>query len=188
MVNDIIILLIPFPQIAKLQMNRRKKIAARDITWMMGPLFIWSSIEPSVAIVCACLPHLGPLARLTRIRILSSQGSKGNQLSFSRSPWQSSRRREISAHWQVGIRLSQTRHARSLSSTCGVAEDEIGFAIHGTAETTAERAPSLHSTSRKAPFQVTPSSSDPAWSNPSPITRPGSVAEYARHGQWRGTS
>ncbi|EHA25632.1 hypothetical protein ASPNIDRAFT_141890, partial [Aspergillus niger ATCC 1015] len=93
MVNDIIILLIPFRQIAKLQMNRRKKIAvclilalggfvcvasavriyvlyrftqARDITWMMGPLFIWSSIEPSVAIVCACLPHLGPLVRLTR--------------------------------------------------------------------------------------------------------------------------
>ncbi|OJJ66259.1 hypothetical protein ASPBRDRAFT_138327 [Aspergillus brasiliensis CBS 101740] len=174
MVNDIIILLIPFPQIAKLQMNRRKKIAvclilalgsfvcvasavriyvlyqftqARDITWMMGPLFIWSSIEPSVAIVCACLPHLRPLARLTRIRILSSQGSKGNQLSFSRSPWQSSRRRENSAHWQVGIRLSQPRHARSLSSTCGVAEDEVGLAILGTAETTAERAPSLQSTS-----------------------------------------
>ncbi|RAH53751.1 hypothetical protein BO85DRAFT_462774 [Aspergillus piperis CBS 112811] len=90
MVTDFIILIIPFPQIAKLQMNRRKKIAvclilalggfvcvasavriyvlyrftqAHDITWMMGPLFIWSSIEPSVAIVCACLPHLGPLAQ-----------------------------------------------------------------------------------------------------------------------------
>ncbi|KAJ5895196.1 hypothetical protein N7495_006887 [Penicillium taxi] len=30
----------------------------------MGQVFIWSTIEPAVAIVCACLPHLAPLARL----------------------------------------------------------------------------------------------------------------------------
>ncbi|PYH55528.1 uncharacterized protein BO96DRAFT_446915 [Aspergillus niger CBS 101883] len=169
MVNDIIILLIPFRQIAKLQMNRRKKIAvclilalggfavriyvlyrftqARDITWMMGPLFIWSSIEPSVAIVCACLPHLGPLVRLTRIRILSSQGSKGNHMPFTGSPWQSSRRHEGRTHWQAGIQLSPPRHVRALSSTCGVAEDEVGLAVHGTADTTAQHTPSLRSTS-----------------------------------------
>ncbi|RDH28007.1 hypothetical protein BDQ94DRAFT_163177 [Aspergillus welwitschiae] len=174
MVNDIIILLIPFRQIAKLQMNRRKKIAvclilalggfvcvasavriyvlyrftqARDITWMMGPLFIWSSIEPSVAIVCACLPHLGPLVRLTRIRILSSQGSKGNHMPFTGSPWQPSRRHEGRTHWQAGIQLSPPRHVRALSSTCGVAEDEVGLAVHGTADTTAQHTPSLRSTS-----------------------------------------
>ncbi|OJI88365.1 hypothetical protein ASPTUDRAFT_80173 [Aspergillus tubingensis CBS 134.48] len=152
MINDIIILIIPFPQIAKLQMNRRKKIAvclilalgsfvcvasavriyvlyrftqAHDITWMMGPLFIWSSIEPSVAIVCACLPHLGPLARLTRIRILSSQGSKGNQFPFSGQPGR----------------------VRTLTSTCEVAEDEVGLANLGTDDTTAQHTPSLRSTS-----------------------------------------
>ncbi|GCB21357.1 hypothetical protein AAWM_04242 [Aspergillus awamori] len=120
---------------------------ARDITWMMGPLFIWSTIEPSVAIVCACLPHLGPLVRLTRIRILSSQGSKGNHMPFTGSPWQSSCRHEGRTHWQAGIQLSPPRHVRALSSTCGVAEDEVGLAIHGTADTTAQHTPSLRSTS-----------------------------------------
>lgn len=120
---------------------------ARDITWMMGPLFIWSSIEPSVAIVCACLPHLGPLVRLTRIRILSGQGSKGNHRPFIGSPWQSSRRHEGQTHWQAGIQLSPPRHVRALSSTCGVAEDEVGLAVHGTADMTAQHTPSLRSTS-----------------------------------------
>ncbi|GAQ46959.1 hypothetical protein ANI_1_588044 [Aspergillus niger] len=174
MINDIIILIIPFPQIAKLQMNRRKKIAvclilalgsfvcvasavriyvlyrftqAHDITWMMGPLFIWSSIEPSVAIVCACLPHLGPLARLTRIRILSSQGSKGNQFPFSGSPRKPSRCHGGRSHWQAGIRLSQPGRVRTLTSTCEVAEDEVGLANLGTDDTTAQHTPSLRSTS-----------------------------------------
>lgn len=38
----------------------------------MGPVFIWSTIEPSVAMVCACLPHLAPLARLARQTIFTS--------------------------------------------------------------------------------------------------------------------
>ncbi|OGM51082.1 hypothetical protein ABOM_000376 [Aspergillus bombycis] len=103
MVNDIVVLLVPFPQITRLQMNSRKKIAicailalgsfgciasvvriyfvhqfgqSADVTWMMGPLFIWSTIEPAVAIVCACLPHLAPLARLAHIKLSSSYGPK----------------------------------------------------------------------------------------------------------------
>ncbi|PYH68066.1 uncharacterized protein BO88DRAFT_465092 [Aspergillus vadensis CBS 113365] len=119
---------------------------ARDITWMMGPLFIWSSIEPSVAIVCACLPHLGPLARLTRIRLLSSQGSKGNQFPFSGSPRKPSRCHGGRAHWQAGIRLSQPGRVRTLTSTCEVAEDEVGLANLGTDDTTAQHTPSLRST------------------------------------------
>mgnify|MGYP006919977732 FL=1 len=46
-------------------------MSATDVTWMMGPVFIWSTIEPSVAVVCACLPHLAPLARLAHRSILS---------------------------------------------------------------------------------------------------------------------
>ncbi|KAE9575459.1 hypothetical protein CGMCC3_g8471 [Colletotrichum fructicola] len=75
MMNDIIVLLLPIPQILKLQMSGRKKLAvcsimllgsfvcvasvvriwyldkfskSTDITWMMGPVFIWSAIEPLV--------------------------------------------------------------------------------------------------------------------------------------------
>ncbi|PYH28536.1 uncharacterized protein BO87DRAFT_402153 [Aspergillus neoniger CBS 115656] len=151
-----------------LQMNRRKKIAvylilalgsfvcvasavriyvlyrfthAHDITWMMGPLFICSSIEPSVAIVCACLPHL------TRIRILCSQGSKGNQFPFSVSPRKPSRHHGDRAHLQASIRLGQPRRVRTLTSTCGVPEDEVGLANLGMDDMTAQHTPSLRSTS-----------------------------------------
>lgn len=51
-------------------------MGAVDVTWLMGPVFIWSTIEPSVAVVCACLPHLAPLARLVHRSILSSLNSQ----------------------------------------------------------------------------------------------------------------
>ena len=51
-------------------------MGAVDVTWLMGPVFIWSTIEPSVAVVCACLPHLAPLARLAHQSILSSLHSQ----------------------------------------------------------------------------------------------------------------
>lgn len=34
-----------------------------DITWNFGRGFIWSSIEPSLGIISACLPTLRPLVR-----------------------------------------------------------------------------------------------------------------------------
>ncbi|KAJ5122433.1 hypothetical protein N7526_009370 [Penicillium atrosanguineum] len=49
-----------------------------DLTWLMGPVFIWSTIEPCVAVVCACLPHLAPLARLAHRAILSSYQSQNS--------------------------------------------------------------------------------------------------------------
>ncbi|KAL4936957.1 hypothetical protein BDV06DRAFT_227404 [Aspergillus oleicola] len=103
MLNDFLILIMPFPRIIKLQMTTRKKIAicgimavgvfvcvasivriyylsvfmgTTDITWLMGPVFIWSTIEPSVAIVTACMPHLAPLARIAHRSISESLGSK----------------------------------------------------------------------------------------------------------------
>ncbi|OLN83274.1 hypothetical protein CCHL11_03007 [Colletotrichum chlorophyti] len=119
MVNDIVVLLIPIPQILKLNMSGRKKFAvcsimllgsfvcvasvvriwyldkfskAQDVTWMMGPVFIWSAIEPSVAIVSACLPHLAPLRRLVRHRISSTNrsGHSGpSGPSTGGTPWRS---------------------------------------------------------------------------------------------------
>lgn len=37
----------------------------------MGPLFIWSTIEPGVAIITACLPHLAPLFKLATRKMTS---------------------------------------------------------------------------------------------------------------------
>ncbi|KAJ5660866.1 uncharacterized protein N7484_000238 [Penicillium longicatenatum] len=91
MLNDFILLIIPFPRIAKLQMSIKKKMAiggimavgfflyldpwkftvATDVTWAMGPLFIWSTIEPGVAIITACLPHLAPLFKLATRKMTS---------------------------------------------------------------------------------------------------------------------
>ncbi|KAK8117321.1 uncharacterized protein PG998_005602 [Apiospora kogelbergensis] len=90
MVNDVVILILPIPTIAKLQLSWRKRISIMaimllgcfscvssiirifylnklaheaDVAWWLGPGFGWSCIEPSVAIITACLPTLAPLFR-----------------------------------------------------------------------------------------------------------------------------
>ncbi|KAM0351009.1 hypothetical protein ACHAPU_002787 [Fusarium lateritium] len=113
MVNDIVILSVPIPRIWALKMNHRTKISvvcimllgsfvciasiARiyylwlffqkiDTTWSMGPSFAWSSLEPSVAIISACLPTLAPLFRLNRMGSTSrSTPSNNNELSHAAS-------------------------------------------------------------------------------------------------------
>ncbi|KAK1982178.1 hypothetical protein LZ30DRAFT_749508 [Colletotrichum cereale] len=82
MLNDILVLLIPIPQILSVCVASVVRIwyldrfsKAQDLTWMMGPVFIWSAIEPSVAIVSACLPHLAPLRHLVCNSISSTQRS-----------------------------------------------------------------------------------------------------------------
>ncbi|OBR14431.1 Pth11-like integral membrane protein [Colletotrichum higginsianum IMI 349063] len=116
MINDIIVLVIPIPQVLKLQMSGRRKLAvcsimllgsfvcvasavriwylerfskAQDVTWMMGPVFIWSAIEPSVAIVSACLAHLAPLRKIVRNKISSTQRSAQSGPSSNSAPWRS---------------------------------------------------------------------------------------------------
>jgi hypothetical protein len=52
----------------------------------MGPSFAWSSLEPSVAVISACLPTLAPLFRINRIGSTSrGTPSGGNELSKSGS-------------------------------------------------------------------------------------------------------
>ncbi|OQE38380.1 hypothetical protein PENCOP_c008G02493 [Penicillium coprophilum] len=90
MVIDVIILCIPMPTIYKLQMQLSQKVAivgilllgsfvcvasicriitfqinseGTDTTWTIAPVFIWSSVEPFVGIICACLPTFGPFFR-----------------------------------------------------------------------------------------------------------------------------
>ncbi|KAF6814773.1 hypothetical protein CMUS01_12574 [Colletotrichum musicola] len=107
LITDVILLAIPVPEILKLQMSKGKKIgvcgilglgslrfvassvrvnylgvfaSATDITWMMGPVAIWSSVEPSVGIVSACMPSFKPLLRAMRGKAAnsSSSGERGS--------------------------------------------------------------------------------------------------------------
>lgn len=41
----------------------KKMLASADLSWNMSQGFVWSSIEPNIGIVCACLPTLYPLFR-----------------------------------------------------------------------------------------------------------------------------
>ncbi|PYI06949.1 hypothetical protein BO78DRAFT_367638 [Aspergillus sclerotiicarbonarius CBS 121057] len=177
MVNDMVVLAVPFPQIAKLQMNPRKKLAvcailalgsfvcvasavriyvlyqftqARDVTWMMGPVFIWSSIEPSVAIVCACLPHLAPLARLAHLQLLSSRGDKSGRPTSPSVPWRSrgsgdpnlpptdSRLSQLERSWDLAT-------GRSHRPGWETSEDEIGLTNQVTRSMAAHSQRSLES-------------------------------------------
>jgi hypothetical protein len=36
---------------------------SEDLTWDMSQSFIWSSVEPNIGIVCACMPTFRPLIR-----------------------------------------------------------------------------------------------------------------------------
>ncbi|KAI2616873.1 hypothetical protein GGR54DRAFT_631611 [Hypoxylon sp. NC1633] len=108
MVCDIIVLLVPIPEIMQLQMSKQKKLAvcgvmllgsfvcvasivriwafadfikATDLTWSMARVFLWSSIEPAIGIVSACLPSLRPLYRRAKNKVSSNgtkQGSSAN--------------------------------------------------------------------------------------------------------------
>ncbi|KAK1659591.1 hypothetical protein BDP55DRAFT_697612 [Colletotrichum godetiae] len=97
--TDVILLAIPVPEILRLQMTKEKKVVvcgilslggfavrvhylkqfstATDITWMMGPVAIWSSVEPSVGILSACLPSFKPLLRAIRGRKIDSSSLDG---------------------------------------------------------------------------------------------------------------
>ncbi|KAI1759531.1 hypothetical protein GGR53DRAFT_140751 [Hypoxylon sp. FL1150] len=99
MINDIIVLMVPIPEILQLQMSSNKKLAvcgvmllggfvcvasvvriwafaefinSTDLTWSMAHVFLWSSIEPAVGIVSACLPSLRPLYRRAKGKLTSS--------------------------------------------------------------------------------------------------------------------
>ncbi|KAF4337767.1 integral membrane protein [Fusarium beomiforme] len=118
LITNVIVLLIPVPEVLKLQMSMEKKAAvfgilalgglvciasavrvhyldvfakAADNTWAMGTVAIWSSVEPSMGIVSACLPSFKSFLRHLRRRSGSksrssfptiSNGAKGNRLRF----------------------------------------------------------------------------------------------------------
>ncbi|RFU26142.1 hypothetical protein B7463_g10198, partial [Scytalidium lignicola] len=89
---DVVVLVLPIPVIMKLQMNRRAKLGllavfilgmfvcvtsierlislnfnatfAEDFTWATGTSVIWTQVEATVGVICACAPSLRiPLGR-----------------------------------------------------------------------------------------------------------------------------
>ncbi|RFU25224.1 hypothetical protein B7463_g11110, partial [Scytalidium lignicola] len=89
-VTDFLILATPIPMVWRLQMPIQKRMSvlgifalggfvciagivrvyvlakmfqSQDLTWNMSQAFVWSSVEPNIGIVCACLPTLYPLVR-----------------------------------------------------------------------------------------------------------------------------
>ncbi|RAH79599.1 hypothetical protein BO86DRAFT_449542 [Aspergillus japonicus CBS 114.51] len=109
-------------------------MSSTDLTWLMGPVFIWSSIEPSVAVVCACMPHLAPLARLAHRTLASSFHSRRSTTESSGRPRKlpSGSRQGV----QKGHRFSQRGPTfdfgfEQLKKTAN--DDEIGLTNYVTA-------------------------------------------------------
>ncbi|GAW21536.1 hypothetical protein ANO14919_110590 [Xylariales sp. No.14919] len=100
LVADLLVLVVPIPEILALQMTTKKKIgvcavmllgglvcvvsAVRiwafyrftvevDITWVQADVFLLSSVEPAFGIVSACLPSLRPLYRRARAKITGKE-------------------------------------------------------------------------------------------------------------------
>ena len=60
-----------------------RMIRETDITWALGPAQIWTSLEPSLGIVSACLiTTFRPILRGIRIIFRLEDHSKGNRLSY----------------------------------------------------------------------------------------------------------
>lgn len=65
-----------------------------DVPWNFGRGFIWSSIEPSLGIIAACLPTLRPLVRYLFPKIAFTSNNKRSQYKNS-EPGLSSKPREF---------------------------------------------------------------------------------------------
>ncbi|KAI0538856.1 hypothetical protein GGR58DRAFT_279818 [Xylaria digitata] len=100
LVADLLVLVVPIPEILALQMGTKKKIGVcavmllgglvcvvsavriwafyrftveTDITWVQADVFLLSSVEPAFGIVSACLPSLRPLYRRARAKITGKE-------------------------------------------------------------------------------------------------------------------
>lgn len=105
---DVIVLLLPVPLVVKLQMNRRGKLGllfvfllgafvcitsiermislnfnatfAKDFTWATGSSVIWTQVESTVGVICACAPSLRqPLASFIP-KLFASESENSYQL------------------------------------------------------------------------------------------------------------
>ncbi|KAB8223315.1 hypothetical protein BDV33DRAFT_188960 [Aspergillus novoparasiticus] len=89
--TDVITLLVPIPTISRLQIRPMQKVlisgifllggfvsmgSMGHINWVMGDIYLWSTIEPCIGIVCACLPPLNALLRRTTMLVFGSNAER----------------------------------------------------------------------------------------------------------------
>ncbi|KAE8393371.1 hypothetical protein BDV23DRAFT_149550 [Aspergillus alliaceus] len=123
--TDVITLLVPIPIVSRLQIRTMQKILVSgifllggfvtiasivriyymtflakdpDITWVMGNVYLWSTIEPCIGILCACLPTLNALLRRTTTLLF---GSKAERLFGSLSLSASRKKRRNGARGKI---------------------------------------------------------------------------------------
>lgn len=97
------------------------------MTWTLGPAFGWSSLEPSIAIISACLPTFAPLFRGLRNKISNSsdndetRSGTGYQLSRHASRLHSSQqvpnRPRSQSHFSVEDDEAQLVHKSNFRQT-----------------------------------------------------------------------
>ncbi|KAJ4318376.1 hypothetical protein N0V84_006885 [Fusarium piperis] len=151
MVFDVIVMLVPFPTLMKLQIPNRKKTVLLGMFAMgtfisiiqivriqtikslsnlidSGPLIMWSTVENNLGIIVASVPTLAPLVRYfnEQSRVGSRSRSKGGDSGYAlQSNWRKnlSRRSGIQA---LGSGVDQ-RDGDSSDGVLGSAEDVPGI-------------------------------------------------------------
>ncbi|KAI1270612.1 hypothetical protein F5Y18DRAFT_422112 [Xylariaceae sp. FL1019] len=106
LVADVLVLIVPIPEILALQMPKRRKLGvlfvmllgglvcvvsavriwafveftqAIDITWVQANVFLLSSVEPAFGIVSACLPSLRPLWRRAKAKVTGKDSTNASR-------------------------------------------------------------------------------------------------------------
>ncbi|KAJ4207570.1 hypothetical protein NW759_013971 [Fusarium solani] len=153
MVFDVVVMLVPFPTLMKLQIPNRKKTVLLGLFAMgtfisviqivriqtikslsnlidSGPLIMWSTVENNLGIIVASVPTLAPLVRYfneqSRVGSRSRSRSKGGDSGYAlQSNWRKnlSRRSGIQA---LGSGVDQ-RDGDSSDGVLGSAEDVPGI-------------------------------------------------------------
>ncbi|PVH93775.1 hypothetical protein DM02DRAFT_695121 [Periconia macrospinosa] len=88
-IADFLILILPISHLVNLQLILAKKVALLSV-FLVGTLetisniwtgaavdgYLWTIIEASVGLMCACFPIVGPLFKILRSKVSSSNGSR----------------------------------------------------------------------------------------------------------------
>lgn len=101
-----------------------------DVTWWMGPSFAWSSLEPSVAVISACLPTFAPLFRMGRKGTSRNSPYPGYAGERSGAVSGGTGRGAMGSHHAAGVRLSRSNtgafgKGRGSGGHAGIEDDEV---------------------------------------------------------------
>ncbi|KAJ5334382.1 uncharacterized protein N7506_008165 [Penicillium brevicompactum] len=151
MVTDVLILIAPLPIVWKLQMRIGQKIEVCslfllggfvcvasivrihyltflhhnvDITWTLSEVSVWSTVEPCIGIICACLPTLQPFIRSITRKLPGQHrgaGRASSVLERNTSPRQPSSSKNSHRH---GMWHGQEQEGNMSLKTFFIAEDD----------------------------------------------------------------